>query len=269
MLLQFSSNSDRSLFRNPLKTVIMKNPNHKREQRFPFAQRFLTGLIIALSLSLTAFEWTAVKILPSAPEQEIDSTYFDDDLILPPLTYQKEKIKELKPPKPTIDFIPVDKLTPEVKETSDEKELLDDKTTNDTMDEFDFVDDGPDTNYEPDFGDRVHVRVELFAHYNECSELRGEELKTCSEISIINEVKRRFKITDRMNAIGGRQAVLMSFVIDKKGNITDIKTVQSQNKYVAKAAKKAIESLPQMNPAKQQGRAVALQIQIPIVVSIE
>ena len=61
---QFLDNLLRSLVINPLNFVTMKNPNHKREQRFPFAQRFLTGLIIALALSLTAFEWTTVRTTP-------------------------------------------------------------------------------------------------------------------------------------------------------------------------------------------------------------
>ena len=56
---------------------------------------------------------------------------------------------------------------------------------------------------------------------------------------------------------------------DKEGNITDIETLQTQNKYIARAAKEAIEKLPPMNPAMQQGRAVALRVKIPIVVRIE
>ena len=52
---------------------------------------------------------------------------------------------------------------------------------------------------------------------------------------------RLFQVTEQMKYIGGNQSVLMSFVIDKEGNVTNIETVQTQNKHVAKAAKKAIE----------------------------
>ena len=246
----------------------MKNPSHKRELRFPFAQRFLTGLIIALTLSLTAFEWTSVKINPDISEIEMDSTYFDDDLILPPITYRKEKIQELKPKAPTPEFIVIDKPTPELIEPTVNEPLIVDNSTSDNTNKVEFIEYGEEI-YVKTNADRIHTTVELFAHYDKCAKLRGDELQTCSELSIVNEVKRRFKVTEQMKSIGGKQASIMSFVIDKDGNISNIKTIQSQNKYIAKAAKKAIESLPQMIPAMQQGRAVALQVQIPIVVRME
>ena len=246
----------------------MKNPSHKRELRFPFAQRFLTGLIIALTLSLTAFEWTSVKINPDISEIEMDSTYFDDDLILPPITYRKEKVQELKPKASTPEFIVIDKPTPEVIEPTVNEPLIVDNSTSGLTNKVEFIKYGEETYVKTD-ADRVHTTVELFAHYDKCARLRGDELQTCIELSIVNEVKRRFKVTEQMKSIGGKQASIMSFVIDKDGNISNIKTIQSQNKYIAKAAKKAIESLPQMIPAMQQGRAVALQVQIPIVVRME
>jgi protein TonB len=246
----------------------MKNPNHKREVRFPFVQRFLTGLIIALTLSLTAFEWTSVKINPDIPEVEMDSTYFDDDLILPPITYRKEKIRELKPKAPTPEILIVKVPTPNVTDPKIDEPTKNSISPNDNTNEVEFIEYGEEI-YVKTVADRVHTTVELFAHYNKCAKLRGDELQACSELGIVNEIKRRFKVTEQMKSIGGKQAALMSFVIDRNGNISNIKTIQSQNKYVAKAAKKAIESLLQMNPAIQQGRAVALRVQIPIVVRME
>lgn len=264
MIQQFSDNPSRSLVINLLNSIPMKNPNHKREQRFPFAQRFLTGLIIALALSLTAFEWTTVTTTPVQPIQDIDSIYFDDEVILPPIQLQKEKIQELKPKAPSPEIEIVKKLTPEVVETPiDEPSTTEQPTAPEINTTIDY---GPDENYTETEIDRIHTVVEIFAHYDKCKELRGSELQTCSQLNIMNEVKKLFRVTEQMKSIGGRQSVLMSFVIDKEGNITTIETVQAQNKYVAKAAKKAIEKLPRMNPAMQQGRAVSLQIQIPITV---
>jgi protein TonB len=240
----------------------MKNPNHKREQRFPFAQRFLTGLIIALTLSLTAFEWTTVTTTPVPPIQDIDSVYFNDEVILPPIQLQKEKIQELKPKPPSLEIKVVDQLTPEVVENPIDEPTKSEQPTAPEINTI--VDYGPDNNYTEI--DRVHMVVEIFAHYDKCKELRGSELQTCSKLNIMNEVKKLFRVTEQMKSIGGKQSVLMSFVIDKEGNITTIETVRAQNKYVAKAAKKAIEKLPRMNPAMQQGRAVSLQVQIPITV---
>lgn len=249
----------------PIKSETMKNPNHQREQRFPFAQRFLTGLIIALTLSLTAFEWTSTRTLPTFPPLEIDSAYVYDGEILPPIKLAKEQIQQLKPKPLSNEIKVVKELTPEVVEQPVEVPVEIEPTTTVITD----LDYGPDENFTETEIDRVHTTVEIFAHYDKCKELRGEELQMCSELSIVNEVKRIFRVTEQMKAIGGRQAVQMSFVIDKEGNITDIETLQTQNKYVARAAKEAIEKLPPMNPAMQQGRAVALRVKIPIVVRIE
>lgn len=245
----------------------MKNPNHKREQRFPFAQRFLTGLIIALALSLTAFEWTTVRTTPYTPEPDIDTTYVYDGEILPPIKLQKEKIQELKPKPPSTEIEVVKTLTPEIID-----EPVDEPTPNEqpAAPEINtIIDYGPDNNYTETESDRVHTAVEIFAHYDECKELRGVELQTCSQLSIKNKVARLFQVTEQMKYIGGNQSVLMSFVIDKEGNVTNIETVQTQNKHVAKAAKKAIEQLPRLNPAMQQGRAVSLLVHIPITVRME
>lgn len=71
----------------------MKNPNHKREQRFPFAQRFLAGLIIALALSLNAFEWTTARTTSCIPELYIETTYVYNAEIFPLLNYKKKKFR--------------------------------------------------------------------------------------------------------------------------------------------------------------------------------
>ncbi len=250
----------------------MKNPNHKREQRFPFAQRFLTGLIIALTLSLTAFEWTSTKFTPVPPEREIDTSYFDDEVIMLPIKLQKEKIQALKPESNSAKIKVVDDFEPTIiDKPKDEPVKKDDTPTNNISSKIGPIDPdayGPDLNFKETDLDKIHVKVEIFAHYDNCKELRGEELQMCSELSIKNEVKKLFRVTEQMKVIGGKQGALMTFVIDKKGNITNIETLQSNNKYVAKAAKKAIERLPQMNPAMQQGRAVPLQVKIPIVVNM-
>jgi len=256
-----------------IKTETMKNPNYKREQRFPFAQRFLTGLIIALAFSLSALEWTTIKTIPNLPELEIDSVYFDDEVILPPIQLQKQEIQALKPKpnSPEIKVVPDFEPTLEV-EPEDELENKDDTPTNDISNKNELLNldnYGPDLNYSETELDKIHAHVELFAHYDHCKELRGEELEMCSKLSIMNEVTKLFRVTEQMKAIGGRQTAFMTFVIDKEGNISAIETVEAQNKYIAKAAKTALEKLPKMNPAMQQGRAVSLRVKIPITVRID
>ena len=172
----------------------------------------------------------------------------------------------MKPKSPTPEIEIVKTLSPEIKdEPVNEPTTAEQPATPEINTNIDY---GPNNNYTETEADRVHIVVEIFAHYDECKELRGVELQTCSQLSIKNRVARLFRVTEQMKYVGGNQSVLVSFVIDKEGNVTNIETVQTQNKYVAKAAKKAIEKLPQLNPAMQQGKIVSLLVQIPITVRI-
>lgn len=249
----------------------MKNFNRKRETRFPFMHRFLTGMIIALSLTLTAFEWTTIKTTFSDPLREVEID--DDDTFLPPITYRKiEKPVLKKTNTTTIDI--VKELTPEVEpEKKIEIETPPDKALNDIdLSQLSNVDlnlygEGEDTNYIDD--NIPYTKVEVFAHYNDCANLVGDELMECSILELSNRIKSEFVISPQLKDIGGRQAANMFFIVDKEGNIHSIKALASSSKAIEKDAIKAIQKLPRLNPAMQQGRAVPLQLTIPIQVHIQ
>lgn len=245
----------------------MKHSTKKTGARFPFINRFLVGLIVALSLTLSAFEWTTIKTTIN-PKFE-DPTLADDDEILPPITYQMDKVKKPKLlNKSTSDQLDIVKeLTPP--EPQPDPEPTPEPDPNVTADLFDPADYGMDSEEFPaDDIDRIHVAVEIFAHYDNCAGLSGDELRVCSQNEISTRIKRNFRISERLKDVGGRQVVEMQFVVDKEGEIHSIKALQYTNKAIVADAIKAIETLPKMNPAKQQGRAVSLQMKIPIIVHI-
>jgi len=95
----------------------------------------------------------------------------------------------------------------------------------------------------------------------------GEESKNCSRLDIVNRINKQFRVSPQLQDINRNQAALMSFIVDEKGNIHSIKALQATSKAMAEDCKKAIERLPRMNPALQQGRPVSLQMEIPIRVS--
>jgi len=247
----------------------MKNTIRKTGQRFPFMSRFLTGIIVALALTLTAFEWTTVTT--ETRELEYDFLYDDNtEEILPPIRYQTEKLEQPKPKAKDLSGpIEVKKDIPEtvvkvITETPIENPIIDepivieiDKKDYGMIDE-DLIDDNI-----------PYTKVQVFAHYNDCSGLINEELMECSKLDIQNRVKMNFRVTPQLRSIGGRQGALMTIVINKEGEITSIEVEQTTSKAMARAATKAVEKLPKMNPAQQQGRKVALSMKIPIVLTIQ
>ncbi|MBL4707177.1 MAG: energy transducer TonB [Flavobacteriales bacterium] len=248
----------------------MKKFNQKRENKFPFMHRFLTGMIIALSLTLTAFEWTTIKTTFSNPDSEIELD--DDDTFLPPITYRKVK-RPIPKKTNTAEMDIVKELTPEVEpEKEIEKEMSPEKIpSNEDLRQLSNV------NPEEYGGEEVfneddiftHINIEIFAHYDDCADLVGEELMECSILELSNRIKSEFIISNQLKNIGGRQAANMFFIIDKEGNIHSIKALASSSKAIEKDAIKAIKRLPRLNPAMQQGRAVSLQLTIPIQVHIQ
>lgn len=244
----------------------MKKLHKKQEKQFPFAHRFLSGLIIALALTLTAFEWTTYTVNTEVPILEPKVTD-EDDLILPPITYRKveppkknegNKIKVVKeilePMKPIVTPLkPIEPIGPVAPIAP--VEPIDPKAYG--MDD----DDLPPSNI-------PFVKVEVFAHYDACAGLTNDELKECSLLDLSNKIKKNFKVTEFMKDIGGLQAAHMTFIVDEEGNIHSIEAIESSSNEMTKAATKAIKKLPKMNPAQQRGRAVSLRMKIPIMVNI-
>lgn len=251
----------------------MKNFNQKRENRFPFMHRFLAGMIIALSLTLTAFEWTTIRTSTLVEEPDGTSIIDDDDVILPPIMYRKQVTKpSLKKPSDQIEIVKEiitetkPKIEPEEQPTPEEKPSTEDLSYLSMVD-LNQYGEGEDVNYIDD--NIPYTKVEIFAHYDNCADLVGDELMECSILEFSSRIKKAFKVSEQLKDIGGRQAANMSFVVDKEGNIHSITVLASSSKAIERDAIRAIETLPRLNPAMQQGRAVPLQLTIPIQVHIQ
>ena len=59
--------------------------------------------------------------------------------------------------------------------------------------------------------------------------------------------------------------VIVNFIIDKNGEITDVKAQNDIGGGCAEEAERIIKSFPKWNPARQRGRAVKTKMSIPIV----
>ena len=241
----------------------MKNHTAKINKKFSFTNRFLTGMIIALAVTLTAFEWTTVTTEIIPPTFSAGETIEMD----PPLRFKIKKLEEPKPQKPSdkikiVDQIPDLVDEPEPEDEPKKEETSDATPTTDIVDEY-----GPETIVDNNIN-TVYVAVQIFAHYDECANLEGDELKTCSQLAIMEQIRNKFVVSRQLRDTGGKQAAQVSFIVDEEGNIGNIEVLRSSCKAIGRDAKKAVEKLPPMNPAIQQGRKVKLQMTIPIVVRL-
>ena len=97
-----------------------------------------------------------------------------------------------------------------------------------------------------------------------------EELRNCFSSQIQKFVSKNFN-ADLAGELGLQpgtiQRIIVLFVIDKEGNISDIKS-RAPHVRLQEEAIRVINSLPKMKPGKQRGRAVAVKYSLPIVFKV-
>ena len=72
----------------------------------------------------------------------------------------------------------------------------------------------------------------------------------------------KYPVTAHENGKQGR--VIVSFVVKKDGNISDIKVARSVDPYLDKEAERVITAMPNWKPGKQRGQAVNVRFTVPV-----
>jgi len=204
---------------------------------------FQMGLIIALSIILVSFEWSSK---PAANDNinMISEIQFEDEMM------QITRREEPKPePKPEI---------PKVIEVLD---IVDDDVIID--DDFDF-DMEADVNTQYDFfitDDDEEIEEEdiPFVIISNMPKFQGGDLTTfwawCQQNTKYPEIAAE-------NGVSG--TVTVQFVVNKQGNVVDVKLLRSVDPALDKEAIRVIESSPKWTPGDNRGRPASVLMNLPI-----
>jgi TonB family protein len=89
---------------------------------------------------------------------------------------------------------------------------------------------------------------------------------TGGEAGMINFIKTNIQYPKAEKELGVQGIVYSTFIIEKDGSITDVKTTRGVpcGEGYDKEAKRIIESMPNWKPGKQNGKLVRVQIRLPI-----
>lgn len=221
------------------------------------------GYIIAFAIVLAAFEYQVPVDLPEDDGWEKEE----------PLALAREEVEPLKPRnekkgKKSEEKKPEDpSLEPkEVKEEKEEKPLdedeiklpegIDDPEDKKDWDVPEYVDPNKpvpkhDLSREALMPgcEGVEVKKEAYA----CTKERMDQ-------AILEEL--RFPQWLKDQGIEGR--AVASFIVDRKGELKQIRIVKKSHPDFGKAVKSALKELPRMVPAEQNGRPVAMVMQLPV-----
>lgn len=211
-----------------------KNPDIDLEKkRGLFLQ---IGIAIALLIVLGAFQYRSYDKLMSLGElnpifefeEEIENT-FRKKKVIPP------------PPAKIIEIVPNEKAAIEVLITPSEPDP-------------DIGIDEP----EPNVAEEVFLSVEQMPRFEGCLD------ESCTQRKIMQFIgaNTQYPSIAKENNITGR--VFVSFVVNKSGEVTDIKLLRGVDKYLDSEAIRVISQLPNFEPGRQRDKPVSVRYNIPI-----
>jgi len=209
---------------------LKKNPKVSLENKK--GMFFQIGLAVTLLAILIAFEWKSYdKTNYNLGDLNLDD--MEEEII--PITRQEVKPPPPPPPPPEIIEIVEDEV-----EIENEVEIEETETDEEEMIEIEEDDE------------------EFFMVVENMPEFPGGDLGL---MKFIQKNVRYPAIAKEYNITG---KVYVSFIVDKKGNVTNVKIVRGVDKNLDAEAVRVVSSLPKYKPGKQRGKAVRVMFTIPI-----
>jgi protein TonB len=231
------------------------------ELRKKYGRTIILALLIAVGLYITAFVTPYILTLfkPAPPEiakKEIKYTELSEpppiDKNIPP-----PPPPNLPPPPKTIKFTP-----PVIKPDEEVKE----EDVPPPVEELQKAEVSATTEVDPnatyDFNAQTQVveekKPEIFMYVEQMPEFPGGQ----NELIKYLQKNLRYPAAARENGIEGK--VVLQFVVDESGHISDIQTVRDIGGGCAEEAIRVVRSMPPWKPGKQNGNAVKVYFKLPV-----
>ena len=232
--------------------IFKKNPKFDLEKKRSYFTQL--GLVISLLIVIVAFEWKTYDKTTSSLGT-LDMLDLEEEII--PLTE-----KELKPPPPPPP--PPPKITIVEDDIIIEEEL---EIEDAEIDEEEIIEILEEEEEEELFNFAV---VEQQPIYPGCSESASkDENYICFQRGIGGHIKNNFEYPAIAKEMGISEKIFVEFVIDKSGKITSARVVRGEDRHLREEALRLVNSIPNMIPAKQRGKAVAVTFTLPINFSLQ
>lgn len=226
---------------------IKKDPKVNLETRKKIY--WITGLTAILAILFISFEWTNVTHQKKFLGFNTTEILPDEVMIA---TVQNTPPPPPPPPPPMPDIIEDLQVVDndiDVAELDIESSEADDATLVEIMSQT--IDQGP---VEEDYADEN----KLFVIVEDNPEFPGGNSALLQYLS----KSIRYPAFEAENGIQGR--VVLSFVVERDGSITDIEELRSPSPGLTKEAMRVVQSMPKWKPGKQRGKNVRVKFQLPV-----
>ena len=202
------------------------------------------GLVIALAITLLAFEWKSyekqklemmTRVADDTPEEMIEITQ-QDKTPPPPAPPQQTTIIQIVEDDVEIeDDIEIDV---EADQNTEVKEYVPVEVTN---------------------KDEEAEEVQIFTVVESMPSFPGGE---AARIQFLND-NIKYPQMARESGIQGR--VFVTFVVERDGSVTDVKVLRGIGGGCDEEAIRVIQNMPKWEPGKQRGKPVRVQFNMPIL----
>jgi protein TonB len=211
-----------------------KNPEVDLERRK--GSFTLIGLLIALAVSLVAFEWTTFERQVGELGQ-LQMDFLEEEVIPPSATPPPPPPP---PPAPTTVLEIVD----------DEEEIVEVEIEDQEVKE--------DTKVEIQQREEEVEEEQIFTIVEEMPSFPG------GEAELFKYLGKNIKYPQMATDAGISGVVYVTFVVDKDGKIRDVKVLRGIGGGCDEEAVRVVKSMPSWKPGKQRGKAVTVQYNLPI-----
>lgn len=208
----------------------------------------LMGAVVALAFMFVSFEWTQHDVRLAANSLANDPIFEE---VLVPITYPEEK---LEPPPP-----PEVKASELIEIVTNEQEVTDAVTTvsEDQGQPYEIVWVPPVVETEKVEEDVIHVTAEIMPEFPGGAAALMKYLGTNIKYPTISQ------------EMGSMGRVIVQFVVDKDGTITNPTVVRGVDAYLDKEAIRVISSMPKWKPGVQNGKKVRVKYTVPVVFRLQ
>ncbi len=235
---------------------------------------FQIGLIIMLFFSYKALEWKFYERITTARQELVIDSDYDSETDVPITMVEKVPpppvIQSSVPPPPAIeDVLDIVDNTTDIEEaiitstesSQDERIITDEK--------FVAVSDIGDVEDEEIIENIPFIVIENVPLFPGCEKKVGNKARRlCTTEKIRKLVYKKFN--DKLGAelgLSGIHRIHVSFKIDTKGCVTDIRT-RGPHPMLEKEAERVVKLIPIMTPGMQRKKPVTVLYSIPIVFEI-
>lgn len=229
------------------------------------------GFIFALAIALMAFNYTTET--PDLELMEMGDPLEPDFLVVPPPTFQKKKVPLPSPP-PKITAIvdiepvtePIVKFEPKEEFKKDVETIIDEYANDPIPEPAPIVElikkETPEDNTPLLMAERMPI-------YGSCDvDSEENDRRDCTNQNLLKHIYGNVKYPALAREYGTQGTVVVSFIVNKVGQVEDIKIVKEIGMGCGDEVKRVINKLGQFLPGKQNGRPVSVIYRLPVKFSL-